>query len=181
MPGALLTSTQSNHARSDTAFVINHSKEYTAAALASWAEFWLELLLFPRSKTLGAWGGLGGPTLLLGALLLVTGQACRIVAMHTCREHFSHTVQTQRPEGHRLVTHGVYARLRHPSYFGWFWWVLGTQVVLGNPLCSLAYAGVSARFFAERIAYEEAALVRFYPEEYPPYRRRTWVGIPGVS
>lgn len=161
--------------------MINHSKAYTAAALASWAEFWLELLLFPRTKSLHAWGGLfGQPTLLLGAALLLAGQACRIVAMHTCKEHFSHIVQTQKPPGHRLVTHGVYAHLRHPSYCGWFWWAVATQVVLANPLCTVAYALASARFFAERIAHEEAALDRFYPEQYPEYKRRTWVGIPGV-
>jgi hypothetical protein len=32
------------------AFVINHSHEYTLAAITSWAEFWLELLLFPSLK-----------------------------------------------------------------------------------------------------------------------------------
>lgn len=170
-----------NHPSTPAAFVINHSKPYTAAALFSWAEFWLELLLFPHTKTLAAWGGLGGPSLLLGTLLLMAGQACRVVAMHTCREHFSHLVQTQRPAGHRLVTHGIYSRLRHPSYSGWFWWVVATQIVLGNPLCAVGYALVSARFFSDRIKHEEAALERFYPEEYPRYRRQTWVGIPGVS
>lgn len=34
----------------------------------------------------------------------------------------------QREDSHQLVTRGVYRFLRHPSYFGWFWWSLGTQV-----------------------------------------------------
>ncbi len=73
-------------------FVINHSKEYTMAALAAWGEFWLELWLLPGLKTRGSF------TLLLGGLLLVGGQACRIVAMHTARSHFSHTIMEQRAE-----------------------------------------------------------------------------------
>ncbi|CAN0453530.1 unnamed protein product, partial [Hapterophycus canaliculatus] len=38
------------------------------------------------------------------------------------------TNERQREESHQLVTSGVYRFLRHPSYFGWFWWSLGTQV-----------------------------------------------------
>lgn len=41
--------------------------------------------------------------------------------------------------------------LRHPSYFGWFWWVVGTQVLLWNPLCLVGYAYVSWKFFDQRI------------------------------
>lgn len=33
------------------AFVINHSKSYTMAAVASWIEYWLEYLLFGGYKT----------------------------------------------------------------------------------------------------------------------------------
>jgi protein-S-isoprenylcysteine O-methyltransferase len=32
------------------AFVINHSKAYTIAALASWTEFWLESIMFSHFK-----------------------------------------------------------------------------------------------------------------------------------
>lgn len=37
-------------------------------------------------------------------------------------------VQYERHEEHKLVTNGVYNFMRHPSYVGWFYWSLGTQV-----------------------------------------------------
>lgn len=40
-----------------------------------------------------------------------------------------------------------------------FCWSIGTQVVLGNPLCTLAFTAVVWHFFKERIEYEEYALV----------------------
>jgi hypothetical protein len=81
--------------------VINHSLEYTIAALASWVEFWIELVLFPglkRSKF----------TLVLGLLLAVAGQVCRVAAMHTAKSHFNHIIMEKREDGHQLVTWGIY-------------------------------------------------------------------------
>ena len=68
--------------------------------------------------------------------------------------NFNHLVQVKRKEGHVLVTHGIYAGLRHPSYFGFWWWGLGTQVVLGNWICLVGYAVVLWRFFSGRIESE---------------------------
>lgn len=34
---------------------------------------------------------------------------------------------SKRP-GHELVTSGIYSWSRHPSYAGFFWWAVGTQV-----------------------------------------------------
>ena len=42
-----------------TAFIINHSKAYTIALLASLAEFWLEYLIFPNFKLNYAVAGTG--------------------------------------------------------------------------------------------------------------------------
>ena len=33
-----------------------------------------------------------------------------------------------REDGHYLVKSGVYAWFRHPSYVGWFYWSIATQV-----------------------------------------------------
>ena len=81
---------------------------------------------------------------------------------------------------HALVTHGVYRLLRHPSYFGWFWWSVATQLVLGNPVCLVGYTLASWDFFRTRIPYEEQTLVSIFPDEYPGYRRRTFIGIPFI-
>ena len=81
---------------------------------------------------------------------------------------------------HKLITSGVYRYLRHPAYFGWFYWSIGTQLFLWNPLCFLGYLYAAWSFFNGRIPYEEALLLRFYEEEYRKYMRTTIIGIPFV-
>ncbi|RAL02286.1 protein-S-isoprenylcysteine carboxyl O-methyltransferase [Aspergillus ibericus CBS 121593] len=116
----------------------------------------------------------------LGLILMIVGQTVRSVAMAQAGSNFNHTVQVKRREGHILVTGGLYSVFRHPSYFGFFWWGLGTQLVLGNVFCLGAYALVLWRFFASRIDREERFLVAFFGKEYEDYRKRSWVGIPGI-
>jgi len=178
------------------AFIINHSKEYTVAAIASWIEFWVERFTFPGLKLagfqLGAGGGGGdgggeatwwmyGACILsgLGLVLVLVGQACRSGAMWTAGSNFNHVIATKKEKEHQLVTHGLYRYLRHPSYFGWFWWSIGLQVLLLNPVCTLAYAAASWRFFSRRIPFEEGQLEKFFPD-YPAYKRRTIIGIPFI-
>lgn len=85
---------------------------------------------------------------------MAIGQFTRTTAMAHAGSNFNHTVQVKRKEGHELVTSGIFSWFRHPSYFGFFWWGLGTQVVLGNVVCFLGYAVVLWRFFASRIRSE---------------------------
>jgi steroid 5-alpha reductase family enzyme len=63
-------------------------------------------------------------------------------------------VQSRKNEGHELVTTGLYAFFRHPSYFGFFWWGIGTQILLGNSVCFVGYTGVLWYFFMKRITRE---------------------------
>lgn len=89
--------------------------------------------------------------LALGLSLVVTGQWARSEAMATAGRSFNHTVQMKRAEEHVLVTDGIYNYLRHPSYFGYFYWALGTQLVLGNPFSFLAFGFLLWKFFSRRI------------------------------
>ncbi len=90
----------------------------------------------------------------LGIAMLIVGQATRTMAMVQAGSNFNHLVQMKRKQGHELVTDGIYAWLRHPSYFGFWWWGLGTQVVLGNWVCLVGYVVVLWRFFSGRIESE---------------------------
>lgn len=96
----------------------------------------------------------------LGFTMLVIGQVTRSMAMAQAGTNFNHTVQMQKKHGHELVTNGMYAWLRHPSYFGFWWWGLGTQVVLGNVVCFAGYAVVLWQFFKSRITSELSLLNR---------------------
>lgn len=52
-----------------TAYIVNHSKSYTIAALASWTEFWVEYYFFGGSK-------LRVYVSVVGVLLVLLGQVC---------------------------------------------------------------------------------------------------------
>ena len=110
---------------------------------------WLRLQ--PFNAFLPADGGARIAWLTLGLMLLLGGQGVRTLAMAQAGTNFNHLVQSKKKHGHVLVTHGIYRWLRHPSYFGFFWWGLGTQVVMGNLICLVGYAVVLWRFFSLRI------------------------------
>jgi protein-S-isoprenylcysteine O-methyltransferase len=153
---------------------LNHSANYTIAAIGSWGEYWLEAWLLGSYKQVSMVNK-------LGLVFVVLGQSVRTTAMLQCGENFSHNIAMQRQPQHRLVTHGIYAYLRHPSYAGWFYWSLGTQLVLCNPLCVLLYALVSWKFFRDRIAFEESTLLHFFKDKYREYVQHSYVGIPFIS
>ncbi|XP_061076511.1 protein-S-isoprenylcysteine O-methyltransferase-like [Conger conger] len=155
-------------------FLLNHSLEYTVAALSSWVEFTVEILLFPGLKQ---WRWVS----LMGLLMVVCGECLRKSAMLTAGSNFNHIVQNEKAQSHVLVTSGVYSCFRHPSYVGWFYWSIGTQVVLCNPVCVLGYTLASWRFFRERIEEEEMSLILFFGEEYFEYKRKVPTGLPFIQ
>jgi len=156
-------------------FVVNHSSQYTLAVLMSMAEFWTEAILCPSIK-------LKYPFVIwMGLMFVIGGALCRQVAMATCGSNFHHRIQHRQRDSHRLVITGIYKYLRHPSYVGWFYWSIGTQLLICNPLCSVAYAFASWRFFKVRIAYEEDLLQRQYPKRYSSYIDSSWLGIPFIK
>jgi protein-S-isoprenylcysteine O-methyltransferase len=164
--------------------------------LFSCVEFWVELYFVPGWKL----HPLVRP---VGIALVIVGQFFRVSAMSTAANNFSHQIEYFKRKEHQLVTHGVYHFIRHPSYLGWFWWIVGSQILLGNPLCAVGYTLVAWSFFHDRIPYvgcgipdlvivgfayrcyacsryEEQLLLGFFPDEYPAYKARTISGIPFV-
>ena len=122
------------------------SKNYTTAALAAWVEFWIESILFGSSKR-------NYTLIFIGLALIILGQAVRTIAMCTCGNNFSHVVKEVNEDGHKLVTHGIYSVLRHPAYFGWFYWSVGTQLFLCNPICTVFYTWVLTHSFTHLLTH----------------------------
>lgn len=152
-------------------FLINHSWEYGVAAILSWLEFWVEWYFVPSLKTFKI-------VCLIGFFMVIFGETLRKVAMFTAGSNFTHQVQVVKRPNHTLVTTGVYSFFRHPSYVGWFYWSIGTQALLLNPICTLGYAIASWNFFNDRIQDEEQTLLCFFGEEYLTYKEKVWIGIP---
>ncbi|XP_041063254.1 60S ribosomal protein L22 isoform X1 [Carcharodon carcharias] len=155
-------------------FLLNHSVEYKLAAMSSWVEFTIEKLLFPGLKQI-TWLSF------FGLLMVLVGESLRKAAMLTAGSNFNHIVQNEKAETHRLVTTGVYSWSRHPSYVGWFYWSIGTQVILCNPICIVGYTLASWRFFRERIEEEEMTLIQFFGEDYEQYKKRIPTRLPFIK
>ncbi|KAL3417314.1 isoprenylcysteine carboxyl methyltransferase [Phlyctema vagabunda] len=172
----LTTAHYNTPAATITSFLLSsNGSAYTGAHTAALCECLLSYTFnLPNTSSLP----LPLPLSLVGILLVVVGQAIRTIAMCQAGTNFNHVVQHRRNPTHRLVTDGIYAVLRHPSYFGFFWWGIGTQLVLGNVVCLLGYAAVLWKFFHARIQGEEELLCNFFGDEYTSYKKRTWVGIP---
>ena len=65
---------------------------------------------------------------IIGMIMTIGGEAFRKASMVTAGRNFNHYVQHTKQKDHRLVTEGVYKFCRHPSYVGWYYWSVGTQV-----------------------------------------------------
>jgi protein-S-isoprenylcysteine O-methyltransferase Ste14 len=118
--------------------------------------------------------------LMVGLILVTGGALCRQVAMATCGSNFHHKIQQRQRRSHVLVQKGIYKYLRHPSYVGWFYWSIGTQCILLNPVCVVLYTLAAWHFFRIRIPYEEELLQRQYPHEYAAYMEVSYIGIPFI-
>ncbi|WIA21396.1 hypothetical protein OEZ85_000612 [Tetradesmus obliquus] len=150
------------------------SKAYLIAMSCGVLEFLLEAALLPAMKQLHA-------VSYCGLALLVLGEVIRKLAMVTAASNFTHNIRRTRQQSHVLVTSGIYRLVRHPGYMGWFIWSLATQLLLVNPICGLAYAYMSWRFFYERIQYEEWYLRKFFGQDYEHYAQATPSGIPFID
>ncbi|XP_017864047.1 PREDICTED: protein-S-isoprenylcysteine O-methyltransferase [Drosophila arizonae] len=155
-------------------FMLNHSVHYGLAAAASWIEFGLELHFLPDFKRYAhIW--------FVGVALCTFGEIVRKTAIITAGRSFTHLVQDEKHSDHKLITHGVYAYSRHPSYVGWFYWSIGTQLILMNPLCICIYALVSWLFFHDRIYVEEYSLLYFFQSDYARYQKQVPTGLPFIK
>jgi len=101
--------------------------------------------------------------------------------MIEAKDAFSHLIAEKKAPSHSLVTTGIYRIMRHPSYTGFFLWCLGTQLVLGNPVCIASFYNILAQFFQERIKYEEETLIKFFSSQYLKYKQNTWSGFLSVN
>jgi len=81
-------------------------------------------------------------------------------------------------EGHKLVTHGVYERIRHPMYTANFLQAIAQALLLSNwiagPSCFVAFF----LLFTLRVGGEERMMSEKFGEDYAHYKSRTKRLIP---
>ena len=79
--------------------------------------------------------------------MTIIGQYFRIAALFTGKSNFTHKIQFKKRKNHVLVKYGIYSICRHPSYFGFFIWSVGIEIMCVNPLCTIAFAYILFKFF----------------------------------
>lgn len=124
------------------------------------------VLLTPRAPPDVFWDSLSTLVVLMGSLLC-------ILAVSDLGRSLS-----VMPEARKLVTHGLYRRIRHPLYLaseiatvGFFLQFRSWQAV---PILVVHFY-----FQIRRMGWEEGILAKAFPE-YAEYQRRTWRLVPGL-
>ena len=120
----------------------------------------------------------------IGLFITAIGHVFRIGSEINCGTNFSHKIKSSKDDKHQLVVKGFYRwalfRIcRHPSYFGWFLWSIGTQLMMGNLICFIGFYKASMNFFRYRVEYEEYLLIKFFGQEYIEFMKSTPMFFPG--
>jgi protein-S-isoprenylcysteine O-methyltransferase Ste14 len=83
-------------------------------------------------------------------------------------------------EEHRLVTHGVYRRIRHPMYLALLLYAVGQTLAVPNWVAGPSYLVAFGLLFALRVGPEERMMRDEFGAEYDAYVARTRRLLPGV-
>ena len=154
-------------------FLIDHSIGWGAATLLSFAEMIIGTYYFDKYKKIKFF-------FVIGLVMLIVGQYFRIAALYTGKSNFTHKIRYNKVENHELITHGIYSLSRHPSYFGFFLWSVGIEVMCCNPICTIGFTFVLFNFFKRRILIEEGLLIQFFGEKYLEYKNSVGILIPFI-
>jgi protein-S-isoprenylcysteine O-methyltransferase Ste14 len=104
----------------------------------------------------------------IGTVLVVVGLSGIVVARYQLGKSFS-----VKAEAHKLVTSGLYSRIRNPIYMFGMVLITGMILILGRPVgwFVLVAAIVGQTIRARR---EARVLETAFGDEYREYRRKTW-------
>lgn len=83
-------------------------------------------------------------------------------------------------EGHKLITRGVYRRIRHPMYASLFLGGIGQALVVPNWFVGPSYLVAFGLLYALRVRFEERMMLDTFGGEYAAYMASTKRLIPGV-
>ena len=77
-------------------------------------------------------------------------------------------------KANKLVTTGIYKRLRHPIYYSGLGLVLGLILIIGQFYLSILWV-LGFIMQSRRIRKEEKVLTEAFGKEYTDYKKSTWL------
>lgn len=129
---------------------------------------WLDIAVYLAFLVFAAVAGARGTAWFAGLGLAAMTVPFWFAARWQLGESFSVTAQAR-----RLVTHGVYSKVRHPVYvFGGVAWCGALLVLLGWKALAIGVVIVAVEVL--RAVREERVLRETFGAEYEAYRASTW-------
>jgi protein-S-isoprenylcysteine O-methyltransferase Ste14 len=109
------------------------------------------------------------PVKLMGAVIAGVGAALLVVARLQLGASFS-----VKAKANKLVTTGLYSKIRNPIYVFGALTMLGMAIVLGNWVLVVLVVVVLVPLQVYRARKEDAVLAAAFGEEYERYKAGTW-------
>lgn len=117
--------------------------------------------------------------------LILIGTMCLFFSLRLFRlthkalgKMWSHSLDLR--DGHKLVTSGIYEKIRHPMYSAFWMWAIGAAFLIPNWIAGFSgLVGFGTLFFL-RVGQEEALMQSEFGEEYTAYMKRTKRVFPGI-
>jgi protein-S-isoprenylcysteine O-methyltransferase Ste14 len=116
--------------------------------------------------------------LAIGVVCLVVGLWLFYRSHADLGDYWSVTLEVR--EQHRLVTGGIYRRLRHPMYVALIVFAFGQALVIPNWFVGPMYLAAMLVLFFLRVGPEEAMMREQFGAEYDAYCAATKRLVPGV-
>lgn len=109
--------------------------------------------------------------LVIASCMILCGVGLRYISITTLQNYFTSKVGLR--EDHELITHGVYARLRHPSEVGLLLICFGIPLLLSSPLGGLFCLVILVPLTLIRISLEDRLLANKFGDTFLQYKMTT--------
>src|SRR5437870_5919799 len=144
----------------------------------AWFGFFVPLIWVASPAFSFAEYALGTGPLVAGVMCLVIGLWLFYRSHADLGTNWSITLEVR--EQHRLITQGVYRRIRHPMYLALVLYSVGHALVIPNWVAGPSNLVAFTILFGLRVPAEEKMMVREFGDDYALYSARTKRLIPGV-
>ena len=114
----------------------------------------------------------------LGIGLMLLGIVIRVSAVLTLRKAFTLNVQVTSRQ--KLITLGLYQKIRHPAYTGNILSLVGVALALRNLLSVITVFCCCIICYQIRITVEETVLKNRFGDEYTSYQHNTYKLFPFI-
>lgn len=114
----------------------------------------------------------------IGSLFITIGLILRVKAIKTLGKHFTANLVLQ--ENHQLITHGVFNKMRHPSYTGAVLIMISPPILYQQKYLFAVTFILIILVYIHRIKLEEKMLLSKFPEDYKDYKTRSYALLPFI-